>query len=158
LSPGRRTNRKNLRNCLRTITVLLLLFFSSTKNHRLQLTCFQPSAASPQAGDRNWCKGISQFRADAAPDAGFRDSRKDSRSLRRVGDGFRIVKNPAESAQGKGFAVVACSPSQPGSTLLPGLAGVEGSPEFLCGSCDLSVLGIAERDSCDVPCQQDPGR
>jgi hypothetical protein len=59
---------------------------------------------------------------------------------------------------GQGIRRGAAFPLQPGSTLLPGLAGVEGGPEFLCGSCDLSVLGIAERDSCDVPCQQDPGR
>ena len=158
MSPGRRTNRKNLRNCLRTITVLLLLIFSSIKNRNLQLTCFQSSAASPQASDRNWCRGVSEFHAEAARDAGFRDRRKHSSSPRRAGDRFQIVKNPAESAPGKGFAVVPRQPSQPHLLLLPALAGVGGGPELLRGGCNLSVLRVAERDSGDVARQEDSSR
>jgi hypothetical protein len=61
LSPGRRTNRKNLRNCQRTILVLLLLKFSSIKKLHPQDAYFQSSAARPQAGDRILCRAEGDF-------------------------------------------------------------------------------------------------
>jgi len=54
-SPGRRTNRKNLRNCQRTSMFLLLLFLESTKTVRFYPVYFQASAAGSQAGARIWC-------------------------------------------------------------------------------------------------------
>jgi hypothetical protein len=71
LSPGRRTNRKNLRNCQRTILVLLLLEFSSIKNLHLQDAYFQWSAGRPQAGDRILCSLASRSRAEGKRGAGF---------------------------------------------------------------------------------------
>jgi hypothetical protein len=65
LSPGRRTNRKNLRNCQRTIPFLLFLILQSTKSARLYLIYFQSSAAHPQAGDRILCNPALPFRAEA---------------------------------------------------------------------------------------------
>jgi hypothetical protein len=70
---------------------------------------------------------------------------------------FRIVKNPAESARGKGLAKLLRPPSRTRLLLLPGLAGVDGGPELLRGSCDSSALGIGEHDAGDVPGQRDSG-
>jgi len=67
LSPGRRTNRKNFRSCQRTIMFLLFLFLQSTKNLRLQLAYFQPSARRPQAGDRIWCIRRNEVRSKLLP-------------------------------------------------------------------------------------------
>jgi len=81
LSPGRRTNRKNLRSCQRTI--LLYSFYKSSQrkitlcNHLY----FQSSAARPQAGDRKLCNRAKHFPLEPAPDAAFRDrnsKKKDS--------------------------------------------------------------------------------
>ncbi len=49
MTPGRRTNRKNLRNCQRTIMVLHVLNFGSTEKTNLHLLWFQSSAAHSQA-------------------------------------------------------------------------------------------------------------
>jgi hypothetical protein len=57
------------------------------KNHRLQLACFQSSAASPQAGDRNWCRRDARRRAEAVQDAGFRDLSE----IRDVCPGFALA-------------------------------------------------------------------
>lgn len=56
LSPGRGTNRKNLRTCQRTREVLLLSDFPSRENTRLHRIYFQRDAARPQAGDEKWCR------------------------------------------------------------------------------------------------------
>jgi hypothetical protein len=60
-SPGRRTNRKNLRNCQRTIMFLLLLKFASTKTAKFYPLYFQSSAARSQPGARIWCTMGARF-------------------------------------------------------------------------------------------------
>jgi hypothetical protein len=56
LSPGRRTNRKNLRSCQRTILFYSFYFFRQSKICPCNYLIFQSSAARPQAHDRIWCK------------------------------------------------------------------------------------------------------
>jgi hypothetical protein len=73
LSPGRRTNRKNFRNCQRTTTVLLLLNFESTKSTRLYMVCFHQSAAGSQVDDSFWCSANARFSQIRAANAGFVD-------------------------------------------------------------------------------------
>src|SRR5580700_2283807 len=46
---------------------LLFLFLQSTKNLRLQLAYFQPSARRPQAGDRIWCIRRNEVRSKLLP-------------------------------------------------------------------------------------------
>jgi hypothetical protein len=70
-SPGRRTNRKNLRNCQRTIIVLLLLNFQSMKSVRIYVLCFQRSAAGSQAGDSFWCSCNPHLSQRCAANAAF---------------------------------------------------------------------------------------
>jgi len=55
LSPGRRTNRKNLRSCQRTILLYSFYFSSQRKLRVCKYTCFQSSARRSQAGDQIWC-------------------------------------------------------------------------------------------------------
>jgi hypothetical protein len=50
LSPGRRTNRENLRSCQRTSLFLLLSFLESIKKTAFYLLKNQSSAGRPQAG------------------------------------------------------------------------------------------------------------
>jgi hypothetical protein len=73
LSPGRRTNRKNLRNCQRTIPFLLFIILESTKSARLYLIYFQSRAAHPQAGDRILCSSTKEFLAEGRRGWGFSD-------------------------------------------------------------------------------------
>ena len=103
MSPGRRTNRENLRSCQRTITLLLLLIFSSIKNRRLQPACFQSSARRPQPGDRIWCRRLARSRASRGRTKVFRDG-----SVQRAGEQssqqlFRECENQAKSAQREVF-------------------------------------------------------
>jgi hypothetical protein len=72
LSPGRRTNRKNLRSCQRTI---LLYSFYKSSQRKIALRnymYFQSSAARSQGGDRKLCSYSKHSRPEAAPDAEFR--------------------------------------------------------------------------------------
>jgi hypothetical protein len=56
LSPGRRTNRKNLRSCQRTILLYSFYKFSQRKITLCNYMYFQSSAARPQGHDRIWCR------------------------------------------------------------------------------------------------------
>ena len=56
MSPGRCTNRKNLRSCQRTILLYSFYFFSQRKIQHSKYTSFQPSARRPQPPDRKWCR------------------------------------------------------------------------------------------------------
>jgi hypothetical protein len=72
LSPGRRTNRKNLRSCQRTILLYSFYFFRQRKMHACKYTCFQSSARRSQPRDRKWCKPLDQAFAEAASAAALR--------------------------------------------------------------------------------------
>jgi hypothetical protein len=103
LSPGRRTNRKNLRNCQRTIPFLLFLILQSTKTARLYLTYFQSSAAHPQAGDRILCSFTREFRAEGARGAGFRDPEPVRNRALRILHLSAGCENPGKAAPGREF-------------------------------------------------------
>jgi len=62
LSPGRRTNRKNLRSCQRTILLYSFYFWSQRKIRVCKYTSFQRSARHPQPPDRKWCTPKIDFR------------------------------------------------------------------------------------------------
>jgi hypothetical protein len=70
LSPGRRTNWKNLRSCQRTILLYSFYFFSQSKIRLCKYMHFQSSARRSQPYDRIWCNDPEQFRAQAASGAG----------------------------------------------------------------------------------------
>lgn len=67
MSPGRRTNRKNLRSCQRTILLYSFCFWSQRKILVCKYVCFQPSARRPQARDRKWCSLGINFREKPHP-------------------------------------------------------------------------------------------
>ena len=56
MSPGRRTNRKNLRSCQRTILLYSSYYSRQRKIRACKYTYFQSSAARPQVDDRIWCR------------------------------------------------------------------------------------------------------
>jgi hypothetical protein len=105
LSPGRCTNRQNLRNCQRTIMFLLFLFQESIKSVRLYVACFQSSAGRPQAGDRILCRGGERFKLRGRWGAGFRDIEREwkyHRSSRRM---FNGCEYPGKALLSKGFGL-----------------------------------------------------
>ena len=71
MSPGRRTNRKNLGTCQRTSVFLLLLFLQSNKNMRLYPLQNQSSAARSQAAAGFWCSRLTWISISHTFYAGF---------------------------------------------------------------------------------------
>jgi hypothetical protein len=72
LSPGRRTNRQNLRTCRRTSMVLRSLNFSSIKTTRFYLLQNQSSAAGSQPAAAFWCSPLAETCEIPAVGACFR--------------------------------------------------------------------------------------
>jgi len=72
LAPGRRTNRKNFRNCQSTIVFYTLYFFGQWKKHKPM--CFGFNRVQPvhRGVQRKWCSGRIQSRVRTPCGRGFR--------------------------------------------------------------------------------------
>jgi hypothetical protein len=103
LSPGRRTNWKNLRSCQRTILLYSFYFFSQSKIRICKYTYFQSSARRSQPHDRIWCNRLNRFRQKPRPARLFAELRR--------GITVRVYpptvgvscENPANAASHDGF-------------------------------------------------------
>ena len=101
MSPGRRTNRKNLRSCQRTILLYSFYFWSQRKIRVCKYTCFQASAGRPQARDRKWCSPKIKSREKPYLTRVSAEIIPVNESSERVASVQRPCENRANTASGK---------------------------------------------------------